>query len=150
MNQCDKWNNYTGDICFDEFRSLQSCFGAHASVSQSDEIALRIPSDIDQEKAEAGIKRLLHGLPLLSPSPECESAIKPFSCLYLFGSCDANGNLHQALQAECISLREEVCAKEWALAEKLLRQSALRLPDCGSLHDKEDKCQGLKEFNYIA
>ena len=143
MSQCDKWNNYTGDICFDEFRSLQSCFGAQAFVSQSDEVVLHIPSDTDQEAAEAAVRRLLQGLSLLSPSPECESAIKPFLCLYLFGSCDANGNLHQVLQAECMSLKEEVCAPEWALAERLLGQGIL--PDCGSLHDKEDKCQGLKE-----
>ena len=142
MNQCEKWNNYTGDICLDEFRSLQSCFGAKGPVSQSDEIALRIPSDIDQEEAEAAVRRLLQGLPLLSPSPECESAIKPFLCLHLFGSCDANGNLHQVPQAECVSLKDEVCAPEWALAERLLGQGVL--PDCGELRNKEDECKGLK------
>ena len=91
-------------------------------------------------EAEATAKRLLLGLPLLSPSPECEAAIRPFLCLYLFGSCDAENNLHQVTQASCIRLRDDVCAQEFILAEGIVGQGVL--PNCDDLLQQEEECQG--------
>ena len=133
--QCDNWNNYTGEICFHELTRLQSCYGSHSGMA-------RVPLSTNQEEAEATAKRLLQGLPLLSPSPECEAAIRPFLCLYLFGSCDTDNQPHQATQADCERMRDDVCAQEWALAERLLGQGVL--PDCSTLHNQEDECQGMK------
>ena len=138
LNQCDKWQNYTGKIlCFNELTELQSCY-----ASQVDDSMVRIPLDTNQEEAEATARRLLQGLLLLSPSPECEAAIRPFLCLYLFGSCDTDNQPHQATQADCERLRDDVCAQEWTLAERLLGQGVL--PECATLYNQEeDECQGM-------
>ncbi len=108
---------------------LQSCYASHKSV-------VRVPIDTNQEEAEVTVQRLLQGLPLLSPSPECEAAIRPFLCLYLFGSCDSDNQLHQVTQADCEEMRDDVCAREWALGERFLGQGIL--PDCNTLPNQED------------
>ena len=128
MNQCDNWKNYTGEICLDELSKLQSCY-----TSQVD-VPVHIPLDTDHEEAEATAKRLLKGLPLLSPSPECEAAIRPFLCLYLFGSCDSDNQPHQVTRTDCERMRDDVCAREWALAERFLGQGVL--PECGTLYNE--------------
>ena len=131
VNQCDDWKDYSGESCSDELTMLQSC---HATQT---DVPVRIPSDTNQEEAEATAKRLLQGLPLLSPSPECEAAIRPFLCLYLFGSCDSASNqAHQATQAECERMRDDVCVREWTLAEQFLGQGVL--PECSTLYNDED------------
>ena len=135
MNHCEKWKNYTGDICFSELTELQSCYAAHKSMP-------RVPHDTNQEEAEVAAKRLLQGLPLLFPSPECEAAIRPFLCLYLFGSCDSVSNQpHQITQKDCETVRDDVCAREWALGERYLGQGVL--PDCSTLPSQENECQGI-------
>ena len=142
LNQCDNWKNYTGEICLDELTKLQSCY---ASKVIDIHVPVHIPHDTNQEEAESTAKRLLQGLPLLSPSPECEAAIRPFLCLYLFGSCDSDNQTHQVTQSECEKMRDDVCAQEWALAEKFLGEGVL--PECGALYNQEggspkDECQG--------
>ena len=134
MNQCGQWKEYAGDICFGELMELQSCYDLHKSM-------VRVPSDTNQEEAEDTAKRLLLGLPLLSPSPECEAAIRPFLCLYLFGSCDSDNQPHQVTQEDCEMMRDDVCAHEWVLGEQYLGQGIL--PDCSTLPNQEDdsECQ---------
>ena len=122
---------------------LQTCYASHKSMA-------RIPSDTNQEEAEATAKRLLQGLPLLSPSPECEAAIRPFICLYLFGSCDSErSQARRVTQKDCEMMRDDVCAREWALSEQYLGQGVL--PDCSTLPNQqlEDECQlqGTQKFN---
>ena len=136
MNQCEKSKNYIGDIYFGELTELQSCYASHESTQRM----ARVPLDANQEEAEATAERLLLGLPLLSPSPECEAAIRPFLCLYLFGSCDSDNQLLQITQKDCEMMRDDVCAREWALGEQYLGQGIL--PDCSSLSSQEDECQG--------
>ena len=131
MNQCEQWKEHTGDICFGELMELQSCYDSHKSM-------VRVPSDTNQKEAEATAERLLLGLPLLSPSPECEAAIRPFLCLYLFGSCDSDNNLHQVTQTSCIRLRDDVCAREFILAEGIVGQGVL--PNCDDLLQQEEEC----------
>ena len=139
-SECDEWKDYSGEVCSDELMKWQLCFTPQDNV-------IRIPSDTSQEEAENAAKGLLQGLPLLSPSPECEAAIKPFLCLYLFGSCDTNNQPHQALQADCVRLRDDVCAQEWTLVERLLGQGIL--PDCSALLNQEDECQSMKDLPAI-
>ena len=125
---------------------LQTCYASHNFKSMA-----RIPSDTNQEEAEATAMRLLQGLPLLSPSPECEAAIRPFICLYLFGSCDSERNqARRVTQKDCEMMRDDVCSREWALGEQYLGQGVL--PDCSTLPNQrlEDKCQllqGTQKFN---
>ena len=139
LNQCDHWKNYSGQICLNELKKLQSCYASQVDVP------VRVPSNTNQEVAQATAERLLLGLPLLSPSPECEAAIRPFLCLYLFGSCDSDNQPLQVIQADCVKMRDDVCAREWALAERYLGQGVL--PECGTLSNEEgeppkEDCQG--------
>ena len=141
LNQCDNWKNYTGEICLDHLAKLQSCYASQVDVH----VPVRIPHDTNQGEAESTATRLLHGLPLLFPSPECEAAITPFLCLYLFGSCDTDNQSQRVTQAECKKMRDDVCAREWALAERFLGEGVL--PECGALYNQEgvspkDECQG--------
>ena len=137
MNQCDDWKNYTGEVCLDELTKLQSCYASQVNEP------VHIPFHTNQGEAEATVQRLLLGLPLLSPSPECEAAIRPFLCLYLFGSCDSNNQTHQATKANCISLRDVVCAQEFVQAERIVGQDML--PNCDDLIQQEEECQGMRD-----
>ena len=109
----------------------QQCFSLQSDAK------VYIPSDIDQQETEDTANTLLRNLSFLSPSTECVSAIRPFLCLYLFGSCDSNNQSHQVTQADCERLRDNVCAQEWALAEGIVD-----LPICDELLIKEEECQG--------
>ena len=135
-SSCDQMTAYEGEVCLNELTQWQQCFSP-----QSD--AIYIPSNINQEEAEATAQRFLLGLSLLSPSPECEAAIRPFLCLYLFGSCDSNNQTHQATKANCISLRDVVCAQEFAQAERIVGQDML--PNCDDLIQQEEECQGMRD-----
>ena len=80
------------------------------------------------------------GLQFLSPSKECETDLRPFLCLYLFGSCDSNNQSHQVTQADCERLRDGVCAREWTQAEGILGSD---VPQCGAFSSQEEEsCQG--------
>ena len=124
---------YDGQICLSELTRWQQCFSPLSD-------AVYIPPNME---AETIAELLLLSLPLLSPSPECEAAIRPFLCLYQFGSCDSDNNLHQVTQASCIRLRDDVCAQEFVVAEGILGQGVL--PDCDDLLQQEEKCQGTKD-----
>ena len=124
---------YEGQICLNELMRWQQCFSPLSD-------AVYLPSDTNQEEAEATANFLLLSLPLLSPSPECEAAIRPFVCLYLFGSCDSNSQRHQVTQTNCERLRDDICAQEWMQAEHLLGQGVL--PNCDDLLRQEEECQG--------
>ena len=63
--------------------------------------------------------------------------LRPFLCLYLFGSCDSNNQSHQVTQADCERLRDDVCAREWAQAEMILGRDAL--PQCGDFPSQEEE-----------
>ena len=137
-SSCDQMAVYEGQVCLSELTRWQHCFSP-----QSDAMVY-VPSDVDQQGAEDAANTLFSYLPFLSPSPECVSAIRPFLCLYLFGSCDSNNQLHQVMQTDCERLRDDVCAREWALAERFLGQGVL--PNCDDLTKKEEECQGMGTF----
>ena len=129
-SSCDQKMIYDGQACLSELTRWQQCFSPLSD-------AVYAPPNME---AEATAERLLLGLPLLSPSPECEAAIRPFLCLYLFGSCDSDNNLHQVTQTSCIRLRDDVCAREFILAEGIVGQGVL--PNCDDLLQQEEECQG--------
>ena len=70
-------------------------------------------------------------------SPECEEAVLPFLCLYLFGLCDSNETLYQPSSVDCVTISTVVCAREWIAATNILGQDAL--PQCGLL-PSTNKC----------
>ena len=134
MEECSQVTNYEGQVCSDELTNWQKCFtGPQANDVQ-------VPSDIDQMEAESLANTLLGRLPILGPSPECVAAIRPFTCLYLFGLCDTNNQLHQVSQRDCVRLRDELCPDQWATAVLFLGEEAL--PNCDTLVDQETQCLG--------
>lgn len=100
-----------------------------------------VPSSIDQSRAEflANLLVTALDLPRFSASPECTAAIKPFMCLYLFGSCDSDNQLRQVSQTDCVRLRDDVCAEPWKMIS-MVREGAL--PDCRDFGDQDIQCSG--------
>ena len=136
---CESPISYNGESCSSELRYWQQCFSQQAN----DDIYL--PSDIDLEQAKTTATLFLHGLPRLSPSPECVTDLRPFLCLYLFGSCDSNNQSHQVTQADCERLKDDVCAREWAQAVKIFGRDAL--PQCGDFPSQEEESCPSKIYN---
>lgn len=134
---CEQPVAYNGKACFSELRNWQQCFSQQATDSAD----IYLPSNIDPQQAENTAMLFFRNLPLLSPSQECMTDLKPFLCLYLFGSCDLNNQSHQVTQADCERLRDSVCAPEWAQAERLLPSGVL--PQCVDFSSQEEEsCRG--------
>ena len=129
--ECAEQTSYEGMVCTEELVEWQECFSGQQDINIS------ISSNIDQFEAENRATTLLAGLKFLSPSAECEAAIKPFMCLYLFGSCDKEGRRHQVSQRDCMRLRDELCPEQWTIAMR-----SFELPDCSEFEDKEIQCLG--------
>lgn len=127
---CDQKEVYEGKICLNELTKWQQCFS-----SQSDVIYL--PSDTNQEEAEDTARSLVDDQDLSLLSPECKAAIRPFLCLYMFGSCDSDNQSHRGTQVDCERLRDDVCANEFIRAQRLRL-----LPNCNDLQ-YEKECQGI-------
>ena len=135
---CEQPVAYNGEVCFSELRYWQQCFSQQAATASAD---VYLPSNIDPKQVEnTAMSYFLH-LPILSPSRQCETDLKPFLCLYLFGSCDLNNQSRHITQADCERLRDRVCAREWALAESFLGTGVL--PQCGDFSSQEEvSCRG--------
>ena len=131
---CAEPRLYEQTVCFEELREWQQCF----SGSQANQIYL--PSSVDQTEAEERASSLLLGLSFLSPSDECVAAIKPFMCLYLFGSCDVNNQPRTVSQADCVRLRDELCTEQWIRGNEILGEGTL--PDCSTFGEYDTQCVG--------
>ena len=139
--ECSEPTNYEGTLCSEELRQWQQCF---SGVQTTDVL---IPSNVDQQKAEDSASLLLSGIQFLSPSQECVAAIKPFMCLYLFGSCDYQNQLRQVSRSDCVELRDELCPDQWKAAIMLRGEGAL--PDCSMFEDIESQCLGMYRLHII-
>ena len=138
---CEQPITYNGEACSSELQYWQECF------SQQPGADIYLPSNIDPEQVENKAKRFFFGLSTLSPSPECVTELRPFLCLYLFGSCDSNNQSRQVTQDDCERLRDDVCAREWKLAEKKLGRNAL--PQCGNYPSKQkESCPSKGKWWY--
>ena len=135
---CEQPVAYNGEVCFSELRYWQQCFSQQAATAGAD---IYLPSNIDPKQVENTAMLYFLRLPFLSPSQQCETDLKPFLCLYLFGSCDLNNQSHHITQTDCERLRDRVCAREWALAESFLGSGVL--PQCGDFSSQEEvSCRG--------
>ena len=111
------------------------CFSNVTSSSPT----LNIPSLIDQEAGERDALEV--SLSFLNPSnPQCNEAMIPFLCLYIFTLCDADGHLHTIVRGDCLELRDNICIEEWSQAAALLPPGSL--PVCEDLPDVTDECMG--------
>ena len=124
---------YAGEVCKDTLTSLQTCFSGEAST-------LNIPTIVDQETSEMDAQSLMSGLNFLQPTEECREAIVPFICLFTFKLCDSSSHLHTVLRADCLTLRDGICADEWRQAEGFLGDGVL--PVCEDLPDNVAECVG--------
>ena len=126
-----------GAVCRDVLQSQQSCLPDRLGSS---DIHISPRDGEDQEELEIQAQLLLNGLssPLISASPECEEAVLPFLCLYLFSLCDSNGTLYQPSSMDCVTISTVVCAREWIIATNFLGQEAL--PQCELLPAATVEC----------
>ena len=133
---CDQKKVYEGEICLNELTNLkwQQHFSPQSTV-------IYLPSDTDQEEAEATVTSLVDGLGPILLSEKCEAAIRPFLCLYLFGSCDSDNQQHRGTRENCERLRDGACASEFIQAQGLHV-----LPNCDDLQYKKE-CQGPMDSN---
>ena len=140
VNQaCEETAPYLGEECTELLLEIQTCY----SDSGSPLPPLSIPASVDQQEGERSSVTLMSGLSFLNPTPECLERVRPFLCLHIFGLCDANGVHHTTLRGECVSLRDDVCSREWESAVRLLPPGTL--PVCEDLPDVTDECTGIKK-----
>ena len=124
---CSSGVVYTQSACHEDLLSLQGCLPDRLG---SRDVYI---SATDQEAVEAQANNLLNNLDLLNPSPECRAAVQPFLCLYLFGLCDSRGAAYQPTFEECVLISTDVCATEWATANRFLTALGMpSLPECTS------------------
>ena len=128
---CTQVSEYSGEVCRDELTSLQICFSGVTSP-------LNIPSSIDEQAGESEAVGLLNGFSFLNPSQECTEVIVPFLCLYIFNLCDSSNTLHTILRQDCLSIRDDICAKEYDLVITFLGDGVL--PVCEDLPDITVEC----------
>ncbi len=78
------------------------------------------------------------GLGVVRPSPECEAVIVPFLCLYYLRVCsDGNEINYRPSVEDCMEVSTEICPREWAQADNLLRQVGESLPSCEALGNED-------------
>ena len=126
-----------GDACRSVLQSQQDCLPDRLGSS---DIRISPRDGVDQEELEIQAGLLLNGLssPLISASPECEEAVLPFLCLYLFGLCDSNGTLYQPSSGDCVTISTVVCEREWIAATTILGPEVL--PQCELLPAATIEC----------
>ena len=111
--------------------SLQMCFSGVP-------LPLSIPSSIDLEAGESNAKNLVTGLSFLNPSQQCQEAITPFLCIFIFNLCDSSNTLHTNQREDCLHIRDNVCVSEWRQARQFLGGGVL--PVCEDLPDITEDC----------
>ena len=119
---------YTQDACQDYLLTLQGCL---PNRQGSRDVYVSVA---DQVETEGQVNLLLNGLRnFIRPSHECQAAVEPFLCLYLFGLCDSSGVAYEPSFEECVFISTDVCASEWTRANNLLIQVGRSpLPECAS------------------
>lgn len=136
-NMCSSTVIYQGQVCSEYLHAFQSCVTMRAESRE-----IYIPPQGDQNSAESQALVLTgSGLQLVSSSPECEMAIRPFLCLYLFRLCDGDGGLYEPSCGQCVSIRDDICAREWVETNQLLQRFGKpTLPVCETFPDPAGEC----------
>ena len=98
---------------------------------------------VQQHNQESTASQLIANLRFLTPSPQCEEAVIPFLCLFLFGLCDGSGVSIQPTSGQCEELRDDVCSTEWSTALAF----GVDLPDCEIFPLEQSTCQVLNNIN---
>ena len=93
-----------------------------------------------QRNQESTANRLVSGLRLIKPSPECQRVALPFFCLYLFGLCDKSSGVSiYPTIGQCEEIRDVICPTEWAT----LLRIGYNLPDCKIFPMESPSCPVL-------
>ena len=132
MNICSV---YTGEACQNYLLALRGCLPDRQSSSYV--------SATDQEEKETQAIGVLAGLTTLGATPECRTVAEPFLCLYLFGLCDSSGMVYAPSYEDCVLISTDLCASEWAMANRLLPLLGLpSLPECRSFQSTASAISG--------
>ncbi len=138
VSTCAQTEVYHGDTCKEALQDVQSCL-----MGDQGDGNVYIPASGSQDAIETNAHTLIFSLPLLRPSQECEEALVPLLCLYLFKLCTMNGSLHQPSSQQCSDVSGNICASEWKTAEAFIGRESL--PDCTLLPEHEGllNCQNI-------
>ena len=80
----------------------------------------------------------------LDSSPECMEAVVPFLCFYIFPLCDSSGRLYQPSAAECTTVIDGICAREFESAATSAMSD--QLPQCQLLPQNTLECNGKTDL----
>ena len=128
---------YTGAACQNYLQTLRGCLSDRQSSSYI------YVSATDQEEMERQSVQILDGLTTLGATPECRAVAEPFLCLYLFGLCDSSGMVYAPSYEDCVLISTDLCASEWAMANRLLPLLGLpSLPECRSFQSTASAISG--------
>ena len=113
-------NNHS--VCYTVLQQYKTCIPTLSTSSN-----VYVSSNINIEESENAIIQLLSLQKTLSPN--CQVAVVPFICLYLFPLCDENQTAYLPSSQECNSISTDICKAEWSMAQQLLSS----LPNCAAL-----------------
>ncbi len=135
-------------VCQDTLRTLHGNCLLNASSLNTTDVYIS-PRGRSQEDLE---NILSVGLGVVCPSPECEAVIVPFLCLYYLRLCDGEGEVtYRPSVEDCVGVSTEICPREWAQADSLLRNLGESLPSCEALGNEESlqcKVKGRLRLNH--
>ena len=80
---------------------------------------------------EQHVARLMGGLQLLKPSPECGAVIGSFLCSFYFGLCGDDGKAYRPSSGQCETIATDTCSSEFERALTLIGKEGL--PQCETL-----------------
>ena len=126
--------NYTGNVCREALQLQQSCLQNGSTTT--DIITAMDPVSSQQDKEEQAKLFIAN----LDPSPECMEVVVPFLCFYIFPLCDSNGRPYQPSAAECTTVIDGICAREFESAATSAMSD--QLPQCQLLPKNTLECNG--------
>ena len=117
-------------------QSQQDCLPDRVGSS---DVYISLPDGDNQDDIEIRARTLVRfGLPRVGTSPECQEAVVPFLCLFLYPLCDSEGTLYRPSSMDCVTISTGVCEREWMEAVNLLGPGVL--PQCESLPSTSLMC----------
>ena len=126
---------YAGSVCREVLQTQQSCLPDRNATG---DIIITVDPASSQKDKEEQAKLFIGGLSFLDPSPDCMEAVVPFLCFYIFPLCDSSGRPYQPSAAECSTLIDGICAREFETAATFATSD--QLPQCQLLPETTLEC----------
>ena len=129
--------NYTGSFCREVLLTRQGCLPDRNAAG---DIIIAMDPSLSQQEKDEQARLFIGGLPVLDPSPECTEAVVPFLCFYIFPLCDSSGRPYQPSAAECTTVIDGICAREFELVASFVTSD--QLIQCQRLPETTLECNG--------